>query len=160
MSVSDAVPGFDALTGLPDRAAFVAELEQAARADDGVAVLVVDLDDGCDAVLIQVARRLRGAVHAGDMVARIGADEFAVLCAGADLGGATLTAGRLRGALSVPFDGAGQLGDVPVSIGVRVAAGAERDPERLLRDAGTAARARASRAAPQGRRSPWAEQAA
>jgi diguanylate cyclase (GGDEF)-like protein len=147
--VFHARPGFDALTGLPDRAAFIAELKAAAIADDGVAVLFLGLDDfkvindgfgheAGDRVLIQVAHRLKGAVHDGDMVARIGGDEFTVLCAGADLGGATITAGRIRGALSAPFDVAGQQRHVRVSVGVRVAAPHDHDPEALLCDADTA----------------------
>ncbi len=112
-------PGFDALTGLPDRAAFIAGLRSPWTPGEGVAVLFLDLDDfkvvndgfgheAGDRLLIQVAQRLRGAVHDGDLVARIGGDEFTVLCAGADVTGATITAGRIRGALSAPFDIGGQ----------------------------------------------------
>ncbi len=147
--VFHAVPGFDALTGLPDRAAFVAELRAAAAAADGVAVLFLDLDDfkvvndgfgheAGDRLLIQVAQRLKGAVHEGDVVARLGGDEFTVLCAGADQAGATITAGRIRGAFAAPFDVAGQRRHIRVSIGCRVAGADETDPEALLRDADSA----------------------
>jgi diguanylate cyclase (GGDEF)-like protein len=147
--VFHASPGFDALTGLPDRAAFIAELRAALLAEAGVAVLFLDLDDfklvndgfgheAGDRLLIQVAQRLRGAVHDGDVVARMGGDEFVVLCAGTDQAGATITAGRVRGALSAPFDVAGQRRHVRVSIGCRVAAPHEIDPEELVRDADTA----------------------
>ncbi len=147
--VFHAVPGFDALTGLPDRAALVAELRAALLAPDGLAVLFLDLDDfkvvndgfgheAGDRLLIQVAQRLRGSVHEGDVVARMGGDEFVVLCVGADQVGATVTAGRLRGALSAPFEVAGQRRHVRVSIGCRVAGDHEVDAEELLRDADTA----------------------
>ena len=147
--VFHAVPGFDALTGLPDRAAFVAELRAALLAPDGLAVLFLDLDDfkvvndgfgheAGDRLLIQVAQRLRGAVHDGDMVARLGGDEFVVLCAGADQAGATISAGRIRGALSATFDIGGQRRHVRVSIGCRVAAANEIEAEAILRDADTA----------------------
>ena len=43
--VFHARPGFDALTGLPDRAAFIAELRSAMRAEQELAVLFLDLDD-------------------------------------------------------------------------------------------------------------------
>ena len=70
--VFHAVPGFDALTGLPDRAAFLAALRRAAASGEGVAVLFLDLDDfkvvndgfgheAGDRLLIQVAERLQAA---------------------------------------------------------------------------------------------------
>ena len=88
--VFHAVPGFDALTGLPDRAAFLAALRAAAGAGDGVAVLFLDLDDfkvvndgfgheAGDRLLIQVAAAAAAAPSAtDDMVARLGGDEFTV----------------------------------------------------------------------------------
>ena len=111
-----------------------------ARRSRALAVLFLDLDDfklvndgfgheAGDRLLIQVAQRLRGAVHDGDLVARIGGDEFTVLCRDADQTGATITAGRIRGALSAPFDIAGQRRHVRVSIGCRVA-GAGRGRRR------------------------------
>ncbi len=148
--VFHAAPGFDALTGLPDRAAFVAALKRAAESGEGVAVLFLDLDDfkvvndgfgheAGDRLLIQVAQRLRGAVREEDLVARLGGDEFTVLCLGVDDQTlATVTAGRLRAALAQPFDVAGQRRHVRVSIGARVAAPGEVDPEALLRDADSA----------------------
>jgi diguanylate cyclase (GGDEF)-like protein len=142
-------PGFDALTGLPDRAAFIAGLRSAMAAGQGLAVLFLDLDDfklindgfgheAGDRLLIQVAQRLKGAVHDGDLVARIGGDEFTVLCAGADLTGATISAGRIRGALSAPFDIGGQRRHIRVSIGCRAAGAGEDTADTLLRDADTA----------------------
>ena len=148
--VFHAVPGFDALTGLPDRAAFVAELRAAAAAADGVAVLFLDLDDfkvvndgfgheAGDRLLIQVAQRLQGAVHDGDMVARLGGDEFTVLCVGAPTRRARRSPpGASAARSSAPFDVAGQRRHVRVSIGCRVAGAGETDPEALLRDADSA----------------------
>jgi len=148
--VFNAAPGHDALTGLPDRAAFVAALRAAAETGDGVAVLFLDLDDfkvvndgfgheAGDRLLIQVAQRLRAAVRDSDLVARLGGDEFTVLCRGTgDPSVASIAAGRLRGALSEPFDVAGQRRHVRVSIGCRVAAPGEVDPDVLLRDADAA----------------------
>lgn len=86
----------DALTGLLNRAAFVEALERAVRHaaanDEYTAVLYLDSDDfkrindrhghaGGDAVLVAVAQRIRASLRAGDTVARIGGDEFAVLVA-------------------------------------------------------------------------------
>jgi diguanylate cyclase len=148
--VFHAAPGFDALTGLPDRAAFIAALKAAATTGEGLAVLFLDLDDfklvndgfgheAGDRLLIQVAHRLRSAVRETDLVARIGGDEFTVLCSDVqDQSETTATAGRLRGALAAPFDVGGQRRHVRVSIGCRVAAPGEADPDALLRDADSA----------------------
>jgi diguanylate cyclase (GGDEF)-like protein len=91
----------DILTGLPNRAMFQDHLElalaRARRHGLGVAVLFLDLDDFKpindrhgheigDAVLQQVARRIRGAARDTDLVARQGGDEFLVLLADLDVG--------------------------------------------------------------------------
>jgi diguanylate cyclase (GGDEF)-like protein/PAS domain S-box-containing protein len=148
----------DSLTGLPNRAAFQESLAEAAQAEEGVAVLSLDLDgfrvvnDALghmvgDALLRGAAERLTASLAPGDLVARLGGDEFAVLLKGRNLRErAVATAGRLREALGRPF----LLGDYRASIGVTtgiaVAAGTEAAarPAELLRQADLAlARARA-----------------
>jgi diguanylate cyclase (GGDEF)-like protein len=84
----------DPLTGLVSSALFEDRVQQARRRAlrDGLprAVLVVDLDDfgsvrqglgedAADELLLEVAERLRRCVRAGDSVARLRDDEFAVL---------------------------------------------------------------------------------
>ncbi|MGY1847335.1 putative bifunctional diguanylate cyclase/phosphodiesterase [Blastococcus sp. SYSU DS1021] len=106
----------DYLTGLPNRARFLAALEDArVRAAEGHAgcVLLVDLDgfkavndvaghEAGDQLLVQVADQLRDGARAQDLVARLGGDEFALLVPGG-LGEATGLAERLVVALDRPF---------------------------------------------------------
>ena len=83
----------DALTQLANRALFRERVAEALRkrgASDDVTVLFLDLDGfkevndslghlAGDQLLVQVADRLRASVREGDLVARFGGDEFAVL---------------------------------------------------------------------------------
>ena len=107
----------DELTGLANRRAFNEILERALarRPDDRrLALLVVDLDDFKavndslghhygDELLRLAAPRLQQAVRSGDVVARIGGDEFAVLLADADGPLAVRVAERLRAGFRRPF---------------------------------------------------------
>ena len=82
----------DPLTGLPNRAAVLDELNaRLVDAPTGVTVIYCDLDGFKlvndryghavgDRVLMHVAEVLRGAVREGDLVGRIGGDEFVFLC--------------------------------------------------------------------------------
>ena len=84
----------DTLTGLANRALFYNRTEHAIaaadRTHDPLAVLFVDLDGFKlindqhghavgDAVLIEVANRLRHCARASDTIGRLGGDEFAIL---------------------------------------------------------------------------------
>ena len=128
----------DALTGLPNRACFVAELKRAlarARRDSsaGMALVLLDLDrfkavndsvghNAGDELLRTVARRLVAAVREGDMVARLGGDEFVVLLYGCvHAASAEVCVRRIRGALAdAPVDAGGRAWPVTASIGAAV----------------------------------------
>ncbi len=143
----------DALTGLANRA-WLAELmqRQLARAQRGeaLAVLYLDLDRfkavndtlghaAGDALLQQVAGRLRDNVRAGDTLARLGGDEFAVLQVGtAQPDGAAVLGRRLIEALGQPFKLDGHQVRIGVSIGVATAPLHGDRPDTLLKHADVA----------------------
>ncbi|MGY1699296.1 putative bifunctional diguanylate cyclase/phosphodiesterase [Geodermatophilus sp. SYSU D00766] len=141
----------DALTGLANRVLFADRVGQAllrtVRGGGSVAVVSLDVDgfqavnDGLghaagDALLREVAARLRGAVRADDTVARLGGDEFAVLVEQSGSGDdeTVATAERVRAALSRPVLLAGGPVAVSASVGVAVGRGAT-GAESLVADA-------------------------
>jgi diguanylate cyclase (GGDEF)-like protein/PAS domain S-box-containing protein len=140
----------DPLTGLPNRALLRDRLEhaaaRAARKGTGLAVLSVDLDrfkdvnetyghQAGDQVLVAVAGRLRDALRPDDTVARIGGDQFALLCEEiTDRAEAQRFAERLTTALSASYVVDGREVAVSASVGVATG-GVGVDSEQLLRDA-------------------------
>ena len=128
----------DALTGLPNRLKLI---RSAADALDGirgtrnnVAMLFLDVDrlkdvndtvghEVGDALLIQVATRIAHSTRPSDMVARIGGDEFVVLCQGGiDEHGALDLAERIRHALTGRVMTQGVEVELSVSIGIALCA--------------------------------------
>jgi diguanylate cyclase (GGDEF)-like protein/PAS domain S-box-containing protein len=124
----------DPLTGLPNRHLLQRELQYAityaTQTGEGLAVLYVDLDgfkaanvrgghDAGDRVLRDVALRLQQALRQGDLVARVGGDEFVALLPGCrDADAARVVAEGLRARLNPPYmlpDGPFQL-DASVGI--------------------------------------------
>lgn len=138
----------DALTGLANRSHFVDSIEQALRRNERqgrrVGVVYVDLDGFKhvndqgghslgDRVLLAISSRLRHAVRGADTVARIGGDEFAVLCEGlTEVEQAEVVAHRIQHALaeSVELDGERWL--VPASVGAAVDRGGPDTAEALM----------------------------
>jgi diguanylate cyclase (GGDEF)-like protein len=97
----------DALTGLPNRRALEARLADATAADQPLAVLLLDVDDlenvnvvhgraAGDAVLCDVAARLRAEASSEQVPGRWEEDAFMVISPGLDGPGAEALAGRLR----------------------------------------------------------------
>lgn len=129
----------DALTGLPNRRALFEALSAEVAKDDDVerAVLLVDVDHFKrlndrfghpvgDLVLVEVSRALVASVRTGDLVARLGGEEFVVLLRAASRGVAERVAERCRAAID-----ALELAWAPVTISIGIAP-LVRDPERTL----------------------------
>ncbi len=141
----------DPLTGLANRTLLRDRLGHALAQREGcTAVLVIDLDGfkhvndthghaAGDALLVAVGARLAGVVRPGDTIARVGGDEFVVVCQVLD-GPAGLALGaRLEAAIRAPLDLAGEERTLTASVGVAVAAADASTPEELLAEADAAA---------------------
>jgi diguanylate cyclase (GGDEF)-like protein/PAS domain S-box-containing protein len=127
----------DGLTGLPNRILLLRNtadaLERVRGTRSHVALLFLDLDklkdvndnaghDVGDALLAQVANRVAHATRPADIIARIGGDEFVVLCNGSiDEHSALELAERIRLALSGKMMIRGVEVDLTVSVGVALA---------------------------------------
>ncbi|MGI3903546.1 MAG: putative bifunctional diguanylate cyclase/phosphodiesterase [Janthinobacterium lividum] len=137
----------DTLTHLANRLAFNEDLLARTQGDDNVALLLIDLDDFKDindsfghdigdALLRQIASRLRTTIPTAKMIARIGGDEFAVLLDGSvTVAEATGVAERLCAVASEPLT----IGELTVrsslSIGVLVDSARTRNPISLFKRA-------------------------
>jgi two-component system, cell cycle response regulator len=126
----------DALTGLGNyrffQSSLVREIERATRFDRELAVLMLDLDrfklvndvhghQVGDAVLVEVADRIRAEVREVDIVARYGGEEFVVVLPETGREGAGHTADRICLAMRrLPFNVAGLQLSITVSIGAAV----------------------------------------
>jgi diguanylate cyclase (GGDEF)-like protein/PAS domain S-box-containing protein len=140
----------DALTGLPNRTLLTDRIERAlARRANGhsvLALLFCDIDgfknvndayghQVGDDVLRAVALRITQVIRPEDTVARIGGDEFVVLCEGLpDAAAGAEVAARLRESIAEPIAVGPEEVEITVSIGVVAAAGADVSPDTLLRD--------------------------
>lgn len=149
----------DALTGLPNRSLYQERLEAALammNGDDMLAVLFVDLDNFQqindtlghsmgDAVLIEVADRLRFTVGENDVVARFSADEFVILQTGARSEHDVISlAGRVIETIGDIVQVEGKAIACGASVGIALAPRDGTDADQLLKSADMAlARAKA-----------------
>ena len=136
----------DALTGLPNRAAFDTALSRLNCATPGAwALFVIDLDNlknvndtfGHHAgdCLLQIASERLAAAVAPARLFRIGGDEFAVVLEGDALRDLDATAEHILGALSTPADCGGHVVVPRATIGGAVLSLGERVAERVRQNA-------------------------
>ncbi|HUY01804.1 MAG TPA: EAL domain-containing protein [Rhodocyclaceae bacterium] len=146
----------DALTGLPNRRQFEEHLGRALvgarRRSAPLAICMLDVDDlkpvndrfghpAGDALLRQVALRLRDALRRSDLVARLGGDEFALAID--DLGSVGALPelfARVSEAMAAPFDLGVDDGTVRIGLSAGIAVFPEdgEEPDLLLRRADAA----------------------
>jgi len=139
----------DSLTGLPNRSGFSELLEERIAEGGGAryAVLIIDLDrfsrvNACmgsmagDELLITLARRLKGALRASDMLARTGGDEFGILLALEESEAeAEQVVRRIQDTLATPFRMSDFEIRVSCSIGIAFGSDTVEDSEDLIRHA-------------------------
>jgi len=147
----------DGLTGLANRQLFEETLtlavERAKREQALVAVLYLDVDNfklvndslghhAGDALLRELAERLKTCTRETDLVARQGGDEFLILLADLEAEGADdairLVAGRMYEALREPFDLSGVEFHARGSTGISVYPRDAADVETLMKNADVA----------------------
>ncbi|MHB1092227.1 putative bifunctional diguanylate cyclase/phosphodiesterase [Thiobacillus sp.] len=143
----------DALTGLPNRMLFTDRLGQllvrAQRRNTLVGVMLIDLDRfkrvndtlghaSGDALICEVAQRLRTVTRAEDIVARLDGDEFGVAIDAARIGHILQVVEKILRVASGPYQIAGREFFSSCSIGVSVYPNDGSDGNSLLKNAGTA----------------------
>lgn len=142
---------YDQVTGLPNRRLFERELSQAvrhvAREGKGAALLFIDVDDfkkvndalghaAGDQVLMMIGQRMTSVLRSGDVVARIGGDEFGIILYRIeDPESAARLARLLIDAIGQPLLTEPTTSHVGLSIGMLLLPADSDDPTTLLRRA-------------------------
>ncbi len=138
----------DALTNLPNRRLIKQHIYVALNdSQSHCAVLCVDVDRfkavndslghaGGDALLVEITKRLRQCVRAGDIIGRLGGNEFVILIANVQGDNdAAAAAERVISEIGRPFDLLGQSVIVGASVGIAMAPRDGDHPDRLIKSA-------------------------
>ncbi|HEX6297043.1 MAG TPA: diguanylate cyclase [Burkholderiales bacterium] len=141
----------DPLTGLANRASLVPSLEQAVqrarRRNAKLAVVFLDLDgfkqindlyghDAGDALLVDLAARLRQHLRSSDLIARLGGDEFLVVLEEVqDTAPVEVVAKKLLAEAERPYAISGHAATVTASIGISVCPDDAVDASALMKHA-------------------------
>jgi diguanylate cyclase (GGDEF)-like protein/PAS domain S-box-containing protein len=144
----------DSLTGLPNRRAFQARLEdvtlRAIESGAGVGLLLIDLDhfkhvndsfghSAGDDLLKALAGRLRETLGRGDFVARLGGDEFAILTGNVQVEtDLAAIGGSVLGAIQAPIELSGRTVRPGASIGGAMFPKDSRNPADFVKAADAA----------------------
>jgi diguanylate cyclase (GGDEF)-like protein len=148
---NDRLARYDPLTGLPNRTLFreraALAIGRAGAGGEPLAVLLLDLDafkqindtlghGAGDAVLREVAARLRAELDPETLLARLGNDEYAILQAGAGgVENALALAATVQSALQAPVTFDGVALNVEASIGIALVPDHARSADELLQRA-------------------------
>ena len=126
---------YDALTGLPNRSLFydyiLKSLSRAERSNKTVSLFFLDVDGfkavndthghrAGDHLLQLVAQRLVSAVRSGDLVSRIGGDEFTIIIEDCQPSQLATVAEKIIHELQLPFDIESNIVLVSISIGISI----------------------------------------
>jgi diguanylate cyclase (GGDEF)-like protein len=140
----------DSISGLPNRRCFQARLQEALplSAQDGFHTVVAyvdidrfkDINDTLghsigDSLILKVGARLHASLLPGDVLARLGGDEFGIVRRASTAEAAAQLGTDIQAAFAAPFDLAGQLTKVEVSIGLASSSAHNDSAEMLLRHA-------------------------
>ncbi|MCU0535204.1 MAG: EAL domain-containing protein, partial [Hydrococcus sp. Prado102] len=140
----------DRLTGLPSRTIFIKQIERAIQQQNTVAVILIDCDrfkrinssyshQVGDKLLVEVAKRLRKCLEPSDAIARLVADEFAILSLKIkDENSAIELVNRIVKALSPEFLVSNKKIFLSSRMGIAINHLKDCEPEHLLRNADTA----------------------
>lgn len=146
--------GHDALSGLANRLLFSMRLDQElsrlGQSTSGIAVFFLDLDrfkevndthghQAGDELIKQVAQRLSALLHSTDTLSRFGGDEFAIIQTNVKRAIDAEKLGRqILETITEPFEIAGTLVSVGVSMGIALAPENGFEREKLMQLADTA----------------------